>query len=178
MNRAQLSKYHVTKSQWAAARTARKMPADAAALAALQQRTIGRACSSTTFSQTDLDRMLAAFLAESKPDDLNAQINQIDQPMVRRLAMEKRLLAAGAKFITGNDAGHVQARTINYVQGIVQNLGAAWNWPIYDEPLLAQVTGIMERRAAQVARKASAPQLTPQLTPQVVAVHSEEAPLF
>jgi hypothetical protein len=68
--------------------------------------------------------------------------------------MEKRLLAAGATFITGATPAQVEWRTIRYVQGIVESLGDVHRWPIYDEPLLAKVTGIMERRAVQVARKA------------------------
>lgn len=154
MNSAQLAKYHITKKQWADARKARGAAADQAALDALQQRTLGRVGSSKTFSQRDLDAMLAAFLAEIRPADFNAQMAQQDQPMVRRLAMEKRLLAAGATFITGATPAQVEWRTIRYVQGIVESLGAVHRWPIYDEPLLAKVTGIMERRAVQVARKA------------------------
>ena len=154
MNSAQLAKYHITKKQWADARKARGAAADQAALDALQQRTIGRVWSSKDFTQRDLDAMLGAVLAETKPDDLNAQLKQLDQPMVRRLAMEQRLLAAGAKFIDGQNAEHVKWKTIRYVQGIVENLGAVHRWPIYDEALLARVTGIVERRAEQVARKA------------------------
>ena len=171
MNRAQFAKYHTLKKQWADARSKRQMPADQAALDALQQRTIGRACSSTTFSQVDLDKMVAAFMAEIEPGNFNAQMQQQDQPMVRRLAMEKRLLAAGVKFITGNDADHVQWKTIRYVQGVVENLGAVHSWPIYDEALLARVTGIMERRAEQVARKNGQ---TPASMAAAGAVHGDD----
>jgi hypothetical protein len=80
MNSAQLAKYHITKKQWADARKARGAAADQAALDTLQQRTIGRACSSKDFTQRDLDAMLGAFLAEARPGDLNAQLQQIDQP--------------------------------------------------------------------------------------------------
>ena len=107
MNCAQLAKYHITKKHWADARKTRGAAADQAALDTLQLRTIGRACSSKDFTQRDLDAMLAAFLAETKPDDLNAQLKQLDQPEARRAALERRLFAAGRTFITRDTADPV-----------------------------------------------------------------------
>lgn len=156
MNSAQLAKYHITKKQWADARKARGAAADQAALDTLQLRTIGRACSSKDFTQRDLDAMLAAFLAETKPDDLNAQLKQLDQPEARRAALERRLFAAGRTFIQRDRPEQTEWAIIAYVRGIVENLRQPYAWPIVDEALLGKVTGIMERRAEQVARKADA----------------------
>ena len=156
MNSAQIAKYHITKKQWVDARKARGAAADQAALDTLQLRTIGRACSSKDFTQRDLDAMLAAFLAETKPDDLNAQLKQLDQPEARRAALERRLFAAGRTFITRDRPEQTEWAIIAYVRGIVENLRQPYAWPIVDEALLGKVTGIMERRAEQVARKADA----------------------
>ena len=153
MNCAQLAKYHITKKHWADARKTRGAAADQAALDTLQLRTIGRACSSKDFTQRDLDAMLAAFLAETKPDDLNAQLKQLDQPEARRAALERRLFAAGRTFITRDTADQTEWGIIAYARGIVEKLRQPYAWPILDEALLGKVTGIMERRAEQVARK-------------------------
>lgn len=156
MNSAQLAKYHITKKQWADARKARGAAFDQAALESLQQRTIGRVCSSKDFTQRDLDAMLGAFLAETRPGDLNAQLQQLDQPEARRAALERRLFAAGRTFITRDRPEQTEWAIIAYARGIVENLRQPYAWPILDEALLGNVTGIMERRAEQVARKADA----------------------
>jgi hypothetical protein len=150
MNNAQLAKYHVMKKQWSDTRKERNQPADQAALDALQIRKIGRACSSKVFTQADLDKMVGAFLAETDDGNLDAQIAQIEQPEKRRAALEARIFAAGAKIVTpGCDREQTEWRVINYVGGIVANMGEARRWPILDERLLGKLAGILEARAAR-----------------------------
>lgn len=153
MNRAQLAKYHCLKRDWAVARAKRNLPADQTALDALQVRSIGRAASSTTFTQSDLDKMVAAFLAEIKPADFNAQMQQQEQPFERRLKLSARIMAAGQTFVTFEAEHQAEWRVIAYVGGIQRSMGYEVRWPIADEGQLQKITGIMERRAAAVAKK-------------------------
>lgn len=160
MTNAQLAKYHVLKKQWADARTARQQPADQATLDALQKRTIGRVCSSKVFTQADLDKMVGAFLAEIDGGNLNAQMAQNEQPAQRRAALEARIFAAGAKIVTpGATKDQTEWRVINYVGGIVANMGEARRRPILDERLLGKLAGILEARAAR-----KAPEKAPEFT--------------
>jgi hypothetical protein len=157
MTNAQLAKYHVLKKQWSDARKARGAAADQATLDALQVRTIGRASSSKNFTQADLDKMVAAFLAETDGGNLNAQLAQLDQPEARRARLEARIFAAGARIVTpGATKDQTEWRVINYVGGIVSNMGEARRWPILEERLLGKLAGILEARAAR-ARGTKAP---------------------
>lgn len=122
----------------------------------LHLKALGRAKSSKDFTNADLDKVIAAFRAVYDDANLDAQLDQIDQPEKRRELLTARLIAAGAKFIEGRDKHDLEWRIIGYAGGIVTKLGEERRWPIPDLGLLAKVMGIMERRAAQVASKARA----------------------
>ena len=111
--------------------------------------------SSKSFTNADLDKVLAKFRAVYDGGNLDAQLAAIDMPEKRRTAMERRIFSAGAKFISGDDHHQREWRTIAYTQGICRKLGFPADWPMRDERQLAQVMGIIERRAQQGARKAA-----------------------
>lgn len=123
---------------------------------ALHVKALGRDKSSKDFTNADLDKVIAAFKAVHDGGNLDAQLAQLDQPEKRREMLTSRLMAAGAKFITGESKDHVEWKVIAYAGGIVTKLGEERRWPIPDLGLLAKVMGIMERRAAQVTNKARA----------------------
>ncbi len=156
MNTSQLAKYRCHLADWQKARRARSLACDDAARFALHKRVIGRACSSKDFTNAELDKVLAALLAESEPGNLNAQLKQIDQPDNRRASMQARCMAAGAKFITGNDAKHVEIKTVAYLAGIAKRLGYGANWPLPEVGQLAKVMGVIEAQAQRELAKRDA----------------------
>lgn len=119
----------------------------------LHRKALGRDKSSKDFNNDDLDKVLAAFRAVHDGGNLDAQLQQLDQPENRRRSMEARIFAAGEKFISGESEKQCMWRTIDYCRGIWKKLrfGGDWQWPIPDTGQLAKVMGIVERRARQVA---------------------------
>ena len=154
MNNAQLAKFHVLKSQWAKARKAVGRPGDDAALDALKLRKIGRVCSSKEFSQHDMDTMVAAFLAEIDPANLNAQMAQQDQPDKRRAALMARCNAA-CEEMADTSCGEYQfgnAKTRQgYIAGLAKKLTGKWP-EACTEAELGKVAGVLEARVKQLKR--------------------------
>lgn len=119
----------------------------------LHVKALGRDKSSKSFTNAELDKVLAAFRSIFDASSLDAQMDIQEQPERRRAAMEARIMKAGRAFLQGNDNSHTEWKIINYVGGICAKLSIERRWPMLDEQAMAKVMGIMERRAAQVARK-------------------------
>lgn len=62
---------------------------------------LGYDCSSTRFTQDELDKVLALFWTFIQPADLNAQLRQIDQPFTRFKHLALKLIRS-----TGEVAAH------------------------------------------------------------------------
>ena len=154
MTNGQLSKFHVLKGQWAKKRTELGRPADDAALAALKVRTIGRDCSSTKFTQDDLDAMIGAFLAELKPADFNAQMDQQDQPGRRRAVLMDRARAACK--LMGQEGGEVRlvdpSKAAGYIGGTAQRMFKKWPEKCTEDEL-RRVVIELEQHAARLVKR-------------------------
>lgn len=144
MNNAQLQKYHINRRQWEAARIARGLPYNEAALDKLKLETIGRVCSSKDFKQHELDAMLAAFLAVTQPANFDAQMQQQNQADLRRSMSVRRIdhFARCINLTPGRESG--------YVSGISAKLFGETQYQKLPEPQLAQLEGILVRRVIQI----------------------------
>lgn len=62
----------------------------------LHVQSLGRDKSSSAFTNDDLDKVLATFRAISRPDDLDGQIRQVQQPLTRALyALDQAMRCLG-----------------------------------------------------------------------------------
>jgi hypothetical protein len=147
MKTSQLPLYHVNLKKWEAARRARGLPCDTAALDALKMRTIGRVCSSKQFTQKELDAMLAAFLAADEPANYHGQIALQEQPEVRKAMAIRRIGCLMYHLqITAGREGH-------YVAGIARNLFGTEQYQNLDDVKVAQLEGVIVRRLLQLHSK-------------------------
>ncbi len=85
---------------------------------ACHAKALGRDKSSKDFTNAELDKVIAAFRAVSDGGNLNAQLQQLDQPDNRRAAMVKQCHIAAGSFITGNDQDHQAEMIRRYLDGI------------------------------------------------------------
>ncbi len=90
LTRAQVALYWREWSACKKARAARGLCITDAARHALHREALGRECSMTELGNDDLTRVLGAFRAFSRPDDVNAQLHAIDDPKERRDAFENQ----------------------------------------------------------------------------------------
>lgn len=144
MTALQLKKYRVHVAAWKKAREARGLPADDATRYELHRRTIGRACSSTDFTQAEFDKVLGALLAESAPADLDAQLVQIEQARIRGVKLRARMHLLSLHI--GVDAG----RESSYLRGISRNLFGTDEIERLSEEQLPKLIGVLERRCRQM----------------------------
>lgn len=142
MTTAQLTKYRVNLSKWRAARKAAGKPHDDVARYEMHRKAIGRACSSTEFTNHEFDMVLAVMAAEFAPADLNAQMRQQDQLDYRLQELRARVaqLAPSAGIERGADG--VSAYFRRFLNGRhVDRL---------DERTLQKLVGMLERRGKQL----------------------------
>jgi hypothetical protein len=109
----------------------------------LHRKALGRDKSSKSFSNADLDKVIAAFRAVWDGGNLDAQLRQIEQPEQRLRELHARIARlAEACGVDGGDEG-LAAYLKNFLKGrSFAGLG---------ERELQQVAGILERRAKQLA---------------------------
>jgi hypothetical protein len=90
----------------------------------LHKKALGTDKSSKGFTNADLDRVLAAFYAITRPADLTAQLRQIDQPELRMAEARKACMEILAEI--GIGAGHdaIKADFLrrSYLDAITKNI--------------------------------------------------------
>ncbi len=151
MNAAQTRKYWW---EWGRARAfflGKGLTHDAADVKrhALHAKALGRDKSSKSFTNADLDKVIAAFRAVWDGGNLDAQLRQIDQPEERLRALHARIARlAELCGIDGGDAG-LAAYLKNFLKGRT--------YADLTERDLQQLTGILDRRAKQLAPKEGQP---------------------
>lgn len=158
MNAAQQKKYFFEWGRaraWYLARGFSPAAADAKRHE-LHVKALGRAKSSKDFSNADLDKVLAVFKAVHDGGNLDAQLQQLDQPYLRQKLLIDRCLGAGRVFITGKDRQHIDSRTVNYCSRIAENMGYGKAWPLADEKQMGNVTRAIEKEAERVRQKEDA----------------------
>ena len=147
MTPAQNALYWREIGAWSRARKARGMPVDNAARHAAHVKALGRDKSHTAFLNPEFDKVLAVLRAESRPDDLDAQLRQIDQPEQRfsKLLERARDLAGSCNIKLGLVG--------SYLDGMAMKIFRVPQYHKLDERRLAQLCGILQRRVAQIKRK-------------------------
>lgn len=124
----------------------------------LHRRALGHDKSSKTFSNPELDKVIAAFRAVYDGGNLDAQLAQLDQPETRRQAMVQRCKAAARSFIAGRDEEHKSENIQRYLDGTADRMfGVAFvhlDRGQEGSGQLAKVMGALERSAR--VRKAKA----------------------
>lgn len=122
---------------------------------ALQYKALGHNRSSTALTNSEFDKVLAVFRAISRPDDLNAQLRQIDQPETRRVDLQQRALRAALTFASGFDDSHKRQSATRYLDAITKRLepGAVSFFEASDRTT-QKVLGVVEQRVRQLERKA------------------------
>jgi len=103
MSPAQIKKYRAIWSKCRAALRSAGKPHDDAARYALHERTIGRRCSSTEFTQKEFDAVVGAMMAIVDPANFGAQMRQQDQEDLRREDVLCRIDDALAVIIPRSD---------------------------------------------------------------------------
>lgn len=155
MNRAQTSLYFREWGlvrKWYVVRGIDPKQADAKRHA-LHRTALGEDKSSKDFSNRDLDAVLAAFRAVHDGGNLDAQLDQLDQPAHRRaVLLEQCIDAAGEMHRLGDARLREREARIGYVRGTAKNV-------VRKEPAdcsdaeLGKVLGCLRRRAAVMRKK-------------------------
>ncbi len=117
----------------------------------LHKQALGMDKSSKDFTNADLDKVLAAFYAITRPADLNAQLRQLDQPELRRQEYWARVLDILIELRIGNsrayDEDDLLNRRVAYVDGLVKKvIKGRERWDQLDDKQANIVLGIMQRR--------------------------------
>ena len=86
--------------------------------------------------------------AESRPDDLNAQLRQLDQAESRH-----SVLCVRARDLTGS-CGIKTGLVGRYLDGMARKIFHVAQYHLLDERRLAQLVGILQRRVQQIKRRA------------------------
>jgi len=126
----------------------------------LHKKALGTDKSSKSFTNADLDRVLAAFYAITRPADLTAQLRQIDQPELRRQECWIRILDILIELRVGNkyayDEDDLLARRVAYVDGLVGKvIKGQQRWDQLDDKQARVLLGIMQRRLLAVRQAAA-----------------------
>lgn len=151
MNEAQIRKYRYLVAKWREARQDRGLPCDDAARYALHERKIGRACSSTAFTQKEFDDVIAALMAEIKPADLTEQMRQQEQEELRiGNLLEDCRRAVGDMWQLGDNglAHHGEA----YIAGTCRNIAHKEPDKCSEEEL-RKVRGALQARVKRMRAK-------------------------
>ena len=115
----------------------------------LHKKALGADKSSKDFTNVDLDKFKAACLAIVEPDNLDAQLRQLDQPEKRFSALlaQARDLAAKCVNKPGREGG--------YLDGMARKIFGPAQYQMLDEKQLGQLCGILNQRIAQIQRKSA-----------------------
>lgn len=139
---------------WARARKALGLPAGDAERRALTRRACGHDKSHKHLYNAEFDKVLGLLRAESRPDDLNAQMRQIEQGENRKADLISRCWDACRVSLQGNDAEHTSSLCQRYMSGIAYKLaGRPIDIADLTERDLQKLLGVLDRRARQVERK-------------------------
>ncbi|HZP61120.1 MAG TPA: phage protein GemA/Gp16 family protein [Opitutaceae bacterium] len=149
MTSAQLRLYRFEASQWRKALKARGLSARDEDRHSLHRRVLGRDKSSLDLTNAEFDKILAAFRAESRPGDLDAQIRQLDQAPQRKGDLIDRA------FQLAGQAGIEHDRIWGYIEGMTRRIFKVQHYDLLDEKQLGQLCGILQRRIAQVNRRST-----------------------
>lgn len=106
---------------------------------------LGRDASSKTLKNAELDRILAKFRSFSRPDDLTAQLKQLDQPEQRMEAYRARALAL-ADEIGVEEHGHTA-----YLDSLARRV-CGRSWERLHETEVAKICGILDAQALRHRR--------------------------
>lgn len=122
----------------------------------LHRKALGADKSSTDFTNADLDKVKAVFLAIVEPGNLVAQLNQLDQAGKRHSDLMERARELASRCVSKPGLEG------NYLDGMARKIFGPAQYHLLDEKQLAQLCGILERRIAQlgwgaVARGKQAP---------------------
>lgn len=139
--------------EWAACRDAlraRGHRGDDAQRRSIQANALGeRTVSSKALTNAQFDAVLAKFRSYSRPDDLNAQLRQLDQPDQRRADLHTRIATLAEQCGIEDGAAGLERYFKNWFHGRT--------FEGLNERELHQLTGILERRAAQLQPTEEAP---------------------
>ena len=123
----------------------------------LHTKALGKAKSSKSFNNADLDKVLAAFRAVWDDANLDAQLRAEDQPERRRIALQQRCYRAVETFITDPIETRRSLAIENYCGGTAQRI-CGKRFDELDERELGKVMGALERTARVRAGQRSAEQ--------------------
>lgn len=120
----------------------------------LHRRALGVDKSSKAFTNADLDKVLAAFRAITRPGDLTAQLRALDQPDQRREACWQKVWEIMEELRLGVDrcrdedpASELLGIRQAYVAGIIRRtVPGKVRWDQLTDREAAQILGIMQRR--------------------------------
>lgn len=143
-----LKKYRCFVRDWVTARKEKGLPHDDGARYDLHRRAIGRACSSTEFTQEEFTQVLRVLKRESSPADFNAQMQLQDADDHRRAAVLRRLDAA-LDVLVGLDSAHRQ----NYIDEMARRLAYGKTLVECSDREKAKIMGVLEDRARRQQKK-------------------------
>lgn len=138
-------------------RKAKGLPCGDVERHALHKKALGFPKSSKDFTNADLDKVKAVMLAELEPDNLEAQLKQIDQPEARRseLMAQIRTLAARCVDKPGREG--------TYLDGMARRIFRVEQYHLLNEKNLGKLKGILIARIAQLDRAAPGKQAVGEL---------------
>lgn len=146
MTPAQTAKYF---GEWGRVRDvlkARGQPCGDVERHKLHLKALGVRKSSKDFTNADLDKVLAAFYAITRPADLKAQLQQLDQAQHRHSDLLERARDLAAQCVSKPG---LEGR---YLDGMSERVFHVAKYHLLDERRLAQLCGILRRRIAQLQR--------------------------
>jgi hypothetical protein len=113
----------------------------------LHRKALGRDKSSKTFTNAELDKVIAVFRAVYDGGNLDAQLEQLDQPAKRAAAAIRRIevLMYHLQVEPGRESG--------YVRGIARKLFGDDQYQHFVDVKLAQLEGVIVRRLLQLHSK-------------------------
>ncbi|MBA4136730.1 MAG: hypothetical protein C0518_05380 [Opitutus sp.] len=123
----------------------------------LHKKALGHHKSSKDFTNADLDKVLAAFLAITEPGNLRAQLRQLEQPAARKADVWTQIEAILSELRIGTDAatggGDLARRRLAYVEGIVARvIRGKRTWAELTDKEAAVLLGIMQKRVLSQRR--------------------------
>jgi hypothetical protein len=143
---------------------------------ALHKKALGQVKSSKDFTNADLDKVLGALRAISRPDDLGAQLRQLDQQELRNHEARKASLDLLVELGIGKGEDEDKALFLrkSYLDGIVKKItrGAHIDFQsLPDRQANAILHTLRLRRLAQ--QKAAAKHATPARADEQLAAKAE-----
>jgi hypothetical protein len=112
----------------------------------IHKQALGVMKSSRDFTNADFDKVLAAFLAITEPDNLNAQLKAIEQPELRVKMMTERIYELAKQVV--DKPGSEQ----RYLDGLSRKVFRC-DLADLSERQLGALTGIVTARVRQLERR-------------------------